>query len=182
MASAHALALERYHPLQATLHWITAALVLFMLAMGTLSLKGLPNDAAKVFALRGHMIAGIAVGVLMLARLALRLWLKQPAPASAGNPALDRLARGVHIAMYVAALGMAASGIALAVQAGLPDIVFGRSGAPLPEDFWSYAPRWAHLVAAKALMALIGLHVLGAGYHQFVRRDGLLRRMWPGGR
>jgi cytochrome b561 len=37
--------------------------------------------------------------------------------------------------------------------------------------------RVLHAIAAKLLMALIVLHVAAARWHQFVRRDGLLRRM-----
>jgi cytochrome b561 len=75
---------------------------------------------------------------------------------------------------------MAASGIATAVQAGLPGIVFGGSGAPLPESFGIYRPRVVHGVIAKLLVALAAVHVLAALYHQFVRKDSLLSRMWFG--
>ena len=38
-----------------------------------------------------------------------------------------------------------------------------------------------HQLLAYALFALAGLHAAGALYHQFVRRDGILLRMMPGG-
>jgi cytochrome b561 len=82
--------------------------------------------------------------------------------------------------LYLLLLLMAASGIATAVQAGLPGIVFGGSGALLPESFGIYRPRVAHGVIAKLLLALAVLHVLAALYHQFVRKDNLLSRMWFG--
>jgi cytochrome b561 len=37
--------------------------------------------------------------------------------------------------------------------------------------------RVLHAIAAKLLVALIVLHIAAALWHQFVRRDGLLRRM-----
>jgi len=171
----------RYHRLLVGLHWLLAAVIVFALAMGTLSLKEIPNASPeKLFALRGHMIAGVAILALMAVRLAVRLWLPRPAPASTGNRLLDRFAVGVHYGFYALVILMAASGIATAVQAGLPAIVFGGSGAPLPESFWTYRPRAVHGIIAKLLLVLVVLHVAAALYHQFVRRDGLLSRMWFG--
>jgi cytochrome b561 len=37
-----------------------------------------------------------------------------------------------------------------------------------------------HGYLAYALFALAGIHIAAALWHQFVRRDHLLRRMWPG--
>jgi cytochrome b561 len=36
-----------------------------------------------------------------------------------------------------------------------------------------------HGLAAFLLVALVGLHVGAALYHQYIRRDGVLRRMLP---
>lgn len=175
--------MRRYHPALVVLHWLLAVLLVFALAMGTFSLKEIPNAAPeKLFALRGHMVAGMAILALMLVRLGVRLWLPRPAPATTGHRVLDRLAVVVHYGFYALVILMAASGLATAVQAGLPAIVFGGSGAPLPESFWAYRPRVVHAVIAKLLLALVALHVAGALYHQFVRRDGLIARMWIGRR
>jgi len=77
---------------------------------------------------------------------------------------------------------MAGSGIAMSMQAGLPDIVFGGSGAALPETFDTFEPRAVHGIVSKVFFITIILHVLAALYHQFVRKDGLLGRMWFGQR
>jgi cytochrome b561 len=39
-----------------------------------------------------------------------------------------------------------------------------------------------HLWAAYLLLALVIIHILAALYHQFIRRDGLIGRMWYGAR
>ena len=171
--------MSRYHPVLVVLHWLLAVAIVFALAMGTFSLKEIPNSAPeKLFALRGHMIAGMAILALMLVRLGVRLWLPRPTPATTGNHLLDRVAVAVHYGFYALVVLMAASGFATAVQAGLPAIVFGGSGAPLPESFWAYRPRAVHGLIAKLLAALVVLHVAAALYHQFVRRDRLIGRMW----
>jgi len=100
--------------------------------------------------------------------------------ATTGNGLLDKIAVITHYGLYVLVILMAASGIAMSLQAGLPAIVFGGSGTPLPESFAIYGSRLAHGVISKLLLALATLHVLAALYHQFVRRDKLLSRMWFG--
>ncbi len=37
-----------------------------------------------------------------------------------------------------------------------------------------------HGTLALTMGALVGLHILAALYHHFIRGDGVLRRMWPG--
>ena len=175
------MAPERYPRALVVLHLLLAALILFSLAMGMLSLASIPNGSPdKLFALRGHMVAGIAILLLMLVRLAVRLASPRPAPARTGIALADALAPLVHSAFYLVVVLMALSGIALAVQAGLPAIVFGGSGAPLPETFAGFAPRAVHGVLSRILLLLVALHVLGALYHQLVRRDRLLARMGLG--
>lgn len=171
----------RYHPVLVSLHWLLALMIVFSLAMGMFSLKEIANASPdKLFALRGHMIAGVLILALMIVRFAVRFVLPRPAPATTGSRLLDRLSVVTHYGLYLLVVLMAASGIATAVQAGLPGIVFGGSGAPLPESFGIYRPRVVHGVIAKLLLALAALHVLAALYHQFVRRDNLLSRMWFG--
>ena len=171
----------RYHPLLVSLHWLLAFLIALSLGMGMFSLQEIANSSPdKIFALRVHIIAGVLILVLTLVRFVVRFSAPRPEPASTNNNFLDRIAVITHYGLYLLVVLMAASGIALSIQAGLPAIVFGGSGAPLPESFAIYAPRFAHGVLATLLLALATLHVLAALYHQFVRRDGLLSRMWFG--
>lgn len=174
---------SRYHPALVALHWLIALALLFSLGSGMLVLEEIPNSSPeKIDALRGHMIAGIVILLLMLIRLGLRLGTARPAPATTGNAVLDRLAPVAHWGFYVLVLVMAATGIATSVLAGLPGIVFGGSGDPLPESFSIYLPRVLHGAVAGLLLAVIILHAAAALYHQFVRRDKLLSRMWFGKR
>lgn len=174
---------SRYHPALVTLHWLLAAGILLALAMGTFSLEKLPNSSPdKIGALRGHMIVGLAIGSLMLVRLVTRLQTAVPTSGATGHTGLDILSRAAHIGLYLAVFVMAASGAAMAFQADLPQIVFFGSGQTLPENFRHLLPRTVHGFMAKLLMALIGLHVLGAVFHQFRLKDRLMSRMWFGPR
>jgi cytochrome b561 len=77
---------------------------------------------------------------------------------------------------------MAGTGYATAILAGLPAIVFGGSGTPLPPTLMIYSTRVAHFYIATFLVGFIILHVLAAFYHQFIRKDRLFRRMFFGRR
>ena len=78
--------------------------------------------------------------------------------------------------LYALVFVMCLSGIVMARGAGLPDIVFGGSGAPLPEVF-SGPARLVHGITSTTLIVLIIGHIGAAVYHQYVRKDGLLARM-----
>ncbi len=172
----------RYHTALVSLHWLLAVALIVSLFGATFGLKTVPNSAPeKIDALRSHMIAGGLMLLLTLARLVVRLKTAHPAPARTGHALLDRLAPAMHWVLYALVLVMAASGVATAVLAGLPAIVFGGVGA-LPVNFDALPPRAVHGLVAKLLMAAIALHVVAALYHHFIRHDGLLRRMGFGPR
>ncbi|MFN6977495.1 MAG: cytochrome b [Gemmobacter sp.] len=173
---------RRYHPALVTLHWLLAVFLIGALVAGGVILEATPNsDPTKITSLAMHMSLGGVILVLMLVRLVVRLRTAHPAPADSGVPAFNRLAPLTHWALYAAAIAMAASGVALSVAAGLPPIVFGGQGS-LPPDFDAYAARALHGFIAPVLMALIVLHVAAALWHQVIRRDGLMARMWFGPR
>lgn len=171
------MATVRYHPLLRLLHWASAALLLGMLFMAGVFLQATPNaDPHKIGALRLHMAAGAGVLVLTLVRLLVRVRSAHPPAAPTGMAWADALAPWVHRALYLLVLLMVASGMALSLQAGLPDIVWAGKGS-LPPDLHVYPPRIVHGIVSKLLMLAIAAHVGAALYHQWVRRDGLLRRM-----
>jgi cytochrome b561 len=174
--------MSRYHPLLVGLHWVLAFLIVAALALGALVMVKIPNtDPMKIEALRSHMIGGSLILLLMLVRLVVRVQTAPPPAATTGRPSLDAIAWVSHRLLYVLVIGQAGSGLFLALQVGLPDIVFGGHGA-LPVDFWVFPVRSVHYLISRLLIALIALHVAGALYHTFIRRDGLLRRMWFGRR
>ena len=162
---------SRYHPLLVTLHWLLALLILAALAVGFLGLAAMPNaDPAKIAVLRWHMAGGMLILALMIIRFVVRLATAKPAPA-------NRLAPVVHWGFYGLVVLMVGTGFATGLAAGLPEIVFAGSGAPLPASFAGYPTFQAHFWLATLLLALIVLHLGAALYHQLVQRDGLLRRM-----
>ncbi|MFW5427506.1 MAG: cytochrome b [Methylophagaceae bacterium] len=175
--------MKRYHPLLVILHWLLAIMIIIGLVMGGNVLSATPNSGPeKLFFLKMHMSAGMIILALMVIRFIVRLSTKKPPHADIGNQLINKLGAMTHYLFYGVVILMAGSGIAISVAAGLPDIVFGGSGAALPENFDEFAPRMAHGALSVVLMLLIAGHILAFLYHQYVRKDGLFSRMWFGKR
>ena len=174
---------SKYHPLLAILHWLLAWFIIASLLFGFFVLARIPNaDPRKLDMLEWHMGLGMAIFAAMVLRLGVRWRTAKPAPAGIGTPASARAAGRAHLAFYVLVFAMVATGYSTGLIARLDEIVFARSGAPLPARFDAYPTFIAHGWIAALLAILITLHVLGALWHALVRRDGVMRRMGFGGR
>jgi cytochrome b561 len=171
----------RYHPVHVAIHWLMFLLVVMMLGVGKFVLPGIPADnPQKPSMLQTHAYIGAFITVLLIIRIILYFTTQRPAPADAGNAFLNFVARAVHFLLYLLLIGMAVSGLGMFQQANLPAVFSGA--APYPADFFVYPPRIGHGLISTLLILLIALHVGAALYHQFIRKDNLLSRMWFGKR
>lgn len=175
--------MNRYHPVLVTLHWILALMIVLGLVMGGNVLAETPNtEPEKLVYLKIHMSAGITILLLMLIRLLVRLFTKKPRHADIGNSLLNKLGVSTHYLFYLLVILIGVSGLATAKLAGLPDIIFGASGAPLPANFDAFPSRAAHGVLGFILLLVIIGHVSAFLYHQYILKDKLFSRMWFGQR
>lgn len=171
-------AASRYQAALVVLHWLIALMILGMLGLGFLVLGGMPNaDPRKLNILVLHASIGMAVLVLMIARLIVRLCTARP--AAAGPPLLHRLAVLGRFGLYAIVFAMIATGW---FTGFLVSDVFAHPGARLPDSLAALPSFQAHAALSLLLTALIVVHVLAALYHQFVLKDGLLARMGFGRR
>jgi len=170
---------RRYSAVAILLHWGIALALAFQLALGF----SMPKDERGFALFQLHKSVGITILLLTLARLAWRLTHRPPAAVEGGFQGF--LAKAVHTLLYVFMVGMPLTGWA----------IVSTSPIQVPTVFWGAIP-WPHLPLPGSLneafeetheilafigLALIVLHVAGALRHQFLLKDGLLRRMGPGG-
>jgi cytochrome b561 len=152
-----------YSRVQIALHWVVAGLIVFQLifgeAMGEAWDSFTERGAADMtFLAWAHIVAGIAVLVLVVWRLSLRLTRGVP-EAPAGESALVGLGgAAAHWGLYALMLGAPVTGL-LAWYGGITSLAE------------------VHELAKPALIILIILHFVAALYHQFILKDGLLNRM-----
>jgi len=169
--------LVRYNSIQVFLHWLSALLLIIMLFMGTFILQNLPNDVEKAEPIKVHMIVGGVIALIMLFRLIMKWMTAQPIHKTTGNQFIDFSAKAAHTLLYVLVFAMWGSGVALAITANIPDVVFDGIGT-LPADFDSFPARHLHGLLGILLSFLVILHVIGSLYHHFILKDNLFTLMW----
>jgi cytochrome b561/polyisoprenoid-binding protein YceI len=169
----------RYSTGAIVLHWLIALALAFQLALGF----AMPHDERGFALFQLHKSVGITILLLTLARLGWRLTHRPPPAVEGGFQGF--LAKAVHFLLYAFMIGAPLTGWALASTdpTGIPTLLYGSvpwPHLPLPGAF-NEAFEEAHELLAWIGLALIVLHVAGALRHQLLLRDGLLRRMGPGG-
>src|SRR6056297_2267258 len=137
--------MQRYHPLLVALHWLMALMILVALAAGGIVLANMPPDSPdKVAGLGGHMIFGMAIGVMLILRFITRTRSTHPPHATTGNAMLDRLGRWTHWGFYALIAAMVLTGLTTALGAGLFPIVYGGTAETLPPELADMSTRIAH--------------------------------------
>jgi cytochrome b561 len=168
---------DRYGTVAISIHWLATLLIVVVLVTGFRS-AGTDDVATRLTALRIHLPA--AALVLVLTAMRIVWWLgfdQKPDPIAGSAPMQERVARAVHLLLYVVVLGMVASGVGMMVLSGAAPIIFGADSVSLA-DFWRYPPRVPHGLGARLMVALLVFHVAAALYHHYLRRDPSLRRIW----
>jgi cytochrome b561 len=169
---------RRYGSWAITLHWLLAVLVI---GVGIL---GLLHDTwpkhSQGFWINVHALTGLLLWVLLLWRYGLRL--KQappPLPADFSVPA-RRLALVVHLLLYALLFITPIIGMVTFIWHGrVLDLGFCQLKFAVAKDRAIFEPTEdIHGYLAYAIFALAALHILAALWHHFIKRDGVLRRMW----
>ncbi|KAF1305285.1 cytochrome b [Pseudomonas putida] len=168
---------EAFHPLARLVHWLMAILIIAMLFIGVSMVGDLSLRHPVLVEL--HKATGLALLLLVIVRIGLRLSLPHP-PLPQDLPALQRLAAGAsHLLLYALMLAMPLLGWAMLSAGGYPRPL--QLPAIAPHDLQLYAMlRQAHGWAGYLLFATVLVHLGAALMHALVRRDGVLRSMWPG--
>jgi cytochrome b561 len=177
-------------------HWTTLALIAVQIPLGfwmvevyEVYTETYADDTWVMRTSLVHHTIGFLVLAITFARFGWRL--------SHSVPDLPRslvtyqrwLARLTHVTLYTLLFIYPLSGWASlsAYEGEFPIFFLGWDSVPrivpqVPEDaffnyeFFAEIHRWCWKVGAGVL----GLHVIGAMWHQYVAKDGILRRMWSG--
>lgn len=151
-----------YSTAQIALHWLIALLVLFQLVFGESMVavvdaaeEGGTASPTDVLLSGGHYWVGIAILGLVFVRLGLRLTARTPQPRP--TSLVEMAAVAMHWLFYALLVLVPVSGLmTLYVNGEIGDI---------------------HSLAKPVFIVLILAHAGAALYHQFIVKDGTLRRM-----
>lgn len=179
-------------------HWSVLLLVVIQIPLGFLMVEvyevyaeTYADDTWVMRTSRAHHSLGFMVLVLMLMRFGWRV--ANPTPELPTTLATYQrwLARTTHVLLYVLLVIYPLSGWASlsAYEGEFPIFLFGWDNVPrlVPQavedalfnyEFFAEIHRWCWRIGAGVL----GLHIFGALWHQYVARDGILQRMLVGKR
>ena len=165
-------------------HWWTVALLAVQIPVGlymvyrgnTLNLwDGLTNALYS-----SHKLLGITILLLILARLIYRLGHGAPPD----EPTLEWWQKGAahlnHWGLYLMLLVVPILGyVGISLYPAL-DIfgLFSLPGVVAPNQDAAARVLYWHWLGALSIVLLVGVHVAAALFHYFIRKDGVLRRMW----
>jgi cytochrome b561 len=175
---------EQWGSVSKALHWVVVALILVMAWIG-LRMGDMPNGPDKIATYATHKSIGITILVLVLARLAWRLYAGAP-DAVPGTPRLqERVASLTHWALYALLLAMPISGWVVNSSSGFPLQWFGLFNLPAitgKDHALHELSEELHEWLFWAMVTLAVLHAAAALYHHLFVRDATLVRMLPGRR
>jgi cytochrome b561 len=160
-------------------HWTVALLVAWVGVLGLLH-DSWPKRS-HLYWINVHALFGLALWLLVVARYCWRIAHPVPRlPANVGA-VYRHLSRVAHLTLYALLFITPIIGMATFIwhgrqlNLGLFALNFGiasnRAVFEPTEDLHGYL--------AYALFALAAAHISAALWHHFVRRDGILARMWP---
>ena len=168
---------KKYGMIAITIHWLAFILVAILIISGNI-MDDLINSDDRMEILQFHAPIGLSIGALFILRIIWWIFFDKKPPTAENDARWQQIASHlVHYSFYIVILLLVGSGIAMMILSGAGAVISGEVAGPLP-NFDDFAPRAPHGIFAKILVALVILHAAAALYHQFFKKDGLLRRMW----
>ncbi|MBR1119904.1 cytochrome b [Bradyrhizobium lablabi] len=171
---------HRFTLLQRLLHWLMAVCIIAMFFIGVGMVSTVTPKYLPLISI--HKTLGVTLLVLVLIRLALRLYYGAP-PLPVDLPATIKLGAYLsHVALYGLMIVMPLLGVSMLWAAAYPVVLAGGIQIPplLPQSDGVHTLLWnAHFYLAFAFFALVLLHVAAALFHALIRRDGVFETISP---
>ncbi|MFZ6691173.1 cytochrome b [Undibacterium sp. SXout20W] len=170
---------QRYPAVIVVLHWLIAALIVAAFALGTV-MTDMRISPTKLQYYSYHKWLGVTVLGLVAIRLLARLFSTAPTYPAAMSQWQTKAADAAHLLLYVLMFAVPLSGYFYTSAAGYPVVYLGLFELPTiigPNPELKHTLKELHELLTNVLLGVVILHVLAALKHQFIDKDGLLRRM-----
>ena len=169
--------MKQYSKRIVIVHWLTLALLIAAWYLGDSLADATDESRATLAGYIVHIAVGATVLLLTLFRFLARRKDGVPPPTGAGP--LDKLAKGVHHLLYTLLFVLPLSGVAIVLTSKVGTALLAGDAALLPKEhgFHGVFAHEVHEQLVNVLIAVVALHVLGAIKHQFISKDGLMKRM-----
>lgn len=171
---------ESYGPVARGLHWAIGLLLISQVLGGIYAFEFMERSADRSALIGVHKALGVILLLLVLVRLAWRLYDAAPALPAALPERLKQFARMGHGALYAFMVLLPISGVLIGAYADRPTDVFGlfvipaffEANEPMHELF-----EGAHKYGGWAFGVFVLGHIALALWHKFMRKDGVAERM-----
>ncbi|MGB0900003.1 MAG: cytochrome b [Psychrobium sp.] len=177
--------IEKYSLSFRLLHWAMAFLILLML-FAFVGFNPELTQEERMEMLVGHSTIGTIISVLLLWRVFKRFIQREARPDNELTGWQKRVAKVVHYGLYVMMIIVPMTGYLTANLHKLPVLVFanfniGNVGDVGHFDLEAFTlMREIHQMAILTLVMLLLLHIGGALYHRFVKKDHVFSSMLRG--
>ncbi len=188
--------LDSWGAIARSLHWGVVAIILIQVPLGFWMVevyeeyaKTYGDDTLVMRTSNAHHTLGLMVLIIAVTRLIWRFSNVTPGLPDSLRTYQRYLARLTHVFLYAILIVYPLSGWAAlsAYEGEFPIFFFGYDSVPriVPQVVEGEAFDYPFFAAIHRNLwriggVILGLHVGGALWHQFVARDGILRRMWRG--
>jgi cytochrome b561 len=173
---------SRYSSGAQIMHWVSAALMFFVVPCAWYMVSLPKGDAARADWYTIHKSVGMLILGLSFARLLWRSIVPPPPMVGHRRPWEKILAEAAHGLLYVMLFVMPLSGYVNSVAGGHPVPFFGAftffSLVPVDKEL-AHLAHLVHETGQWLVYGLVGMHVLAAGFHTLVRKDAMIQRMLP---
>ncbi|MDP2143049.1 MAG: cytochrome b/b6 domain-containing protein [Gallionella sp.] len=167
--------MTQYSKRMVIVHWLTLAVLIAAWFLGDMVHDARKDGGADIAGYVIHAVVGGAVLLLTFARLFFRRQDGTPAPV--GTTPMDKVAKGIHHALYAVLILLPVSGMMQVLTSDVGKAIAAGDSALLPAKFTGVAAHEVHEILVTVLIVLVVVHVLGALKHQFLMKDGLMERM-----
>ena len=168
---------EPYSKRMVIIHWLTLLLLIVAWYLGDALIDARIEKNATLIGYFAHALMGGAILLLTILRMTFRGVDGTPPPL--GNSVMDIVARGVHHGLYVLLILLSITGFMTLLTSTVGMALVTNTAILLPAEYTgpSVIPHSVHEILVTVMMVVVLVHILGAIKHQFIMKDGLMRRM-----
>lgn len=173
----HGRVMEPYSKRMVIIHWLTLVLLIVTWYLGEALVDARNGSGATLIGYFAHALMGGAILLVTILRLIFRSVDGTPPPV--GNSLMDMVARGIQYGLYVLLILLSISGFMTLLTSTVGAALVTGEAIMLPAEYTgpSMIPHAVHEVLVTVLIVAVLMHILGAIKHQFIVKDGLMRRM-----
>jgi cytochrome b561 len=168
-----------YGKLSIILHWLMSVMIICMIAGGFL-VENMGKGEIRDLIAALHKSTGFLILLLALFRWYWMLSNKRPQPVDGVSRAEIAMAHVTKWLLMLAMIGMPLSGLLMVMLHGHGIDLYGLFEIPsLLAENKTIGRIFGklHSIGGYAISVVVGLHIAGAIYHHFIKKDNTLNRM-----